>query len=259
MEVMRRLHAVLAEHAAGVTVDAFTVGLGYTAVATSDAGLGLAYTWFEDKACCSYMRGWGAAEGLPASVLLDRLLSDDAFERSVGVATANALNHAFAAALPSDRSSAGALVDVLAIGQGSRVAMVGFFPPVARALEELGAELSVIDEGLGMGDRRTFEQQLGGRAEVLVMSGTTVLNGTTEDLLGHAGPEIRVALLGPTTPLVPEAFGHLPVRVLAGMVPRDAAAVLRAVRHGGGTPELQKFSRKDFCLCEPQTAGKVAP
>ena len=250
---------MLAEHAADVTVGCFTLGLGYTAVATSDGGLGLAYTWFGDKACCSFTRDWDEAEGRPASVLLDRLLSDDAFERTVGVATANALNHASAAALPSDQGPAGALVDVLAVGQGTRVAMVGFFPPVAKALEEVGAELSVIDEGLGMGDKRAFEQQLGGWAEVLVMSGTTVLNGTTEDLLEHAGPDIRAALLGPTTPLVPEAFGHLPVRVLAGMVPLDAAAVLRAVRHGGGTPELQKFSRKVFCVCEPQTAGKAAP
>ncbi len=259
MEVTRRLHAALAEHAADVTVECFTVGLGYTAVATSDGGLGLAHTWFGDNACCSFMRDWDEAEGRPASLLLDRLLSDDAFERTVGVATANALNHAAAGRLPSDEGPAGALVDCLGIGPGSTVAMVGFFPPVAKALEGLGAELSVIDEGLGMGDKRLFEQRLGGWAQVLVMSGTTLLNGTTEDLLEHAGPDIRAALLGPTTPLVPEAFGHLPVRALAGMVPLDAAAVLRAVRHGGGTPELQKFSRKVFRVSEPQAAGKAAP
>ena len=246
MEVMRRLHGLLAERAARVTVSELAIGLGYTAVATDDGGLGLAYTWFDDKACCSFMRGWDDAEGAPATELLDRLLSADGFERSVGLATANALNHAAAGRLPADEGPAGALARGLRIGRGSKVAMVGFFPPVAKALEGLGAELEVVDTARGMGDQRIFRKRLGDWAEALVMTSTALLNDTAEELIGHAGPGVRVALLGPTTPLIPAAFAGLPVDVLAGMVPVDPERVLRAVRHGAGTPELQRFSRKVY-------------
>jgi hypothetical protein len=46
--------------------------------------------------------------------------------------------------------------------------------------------------------------------------------------------------------MVAEAFDHLPVHMLAGTVPIDKQKVLKAIRHGMGTPVLQKFSRKSF-------------
>jgi uncharacterized protein (DUF4213/DUF364 family) len=181
-----------------------------------------------------------------SSELLERILSADGFERSIGLATVNALNHAAASRLPADEGPASALGRGLRIKRGSKVAMVGFFPPVAKALEGLGAEVEVVDDARGMGDQRAFRARLGDWAEALIMTSTALLNDTAEELLGHAGPAVRAALLGPTTPLVPEAFAHLPVDVLAGMVPGDAERVLRAVRHGAGTPELQRFSRKVY-------------
>jgi len=246
MDVMRRLHELFAERARRVTVTDLVLGLGYTAVATDDGGLGLAYTWFTDKTCCSFWRDWEDVEGGPASRLLDRLLSDNGLERSVGLATANALNRSVADRLPTDESQAGALVDGMRIGRGSKVAMVGFFPPVAKKLRDLGAELDVVDAGRGMGDERAFRERLGDWADVLILTSTTLLGGTTEDFLACAGSRVRIALLGPSTPLVPEAFAGLPVDVLAGMVPGDSAPVLRRVRHGAGTPDLQRLSRKVF-------------
>ncbi len=244
--VMRRLHELFAERARRVRVTDLVLGLGYTAVATDDGGLGLAYTWFTDKTHCSFWRGWDDVEGGLATRLLDRLLSDDGVDRGVGLAMVNALNRDGAASLPTDESQAGALVNGLRIGRGSRVSMVGCFPPVARALRGLGAEVDMVDAGRSMGDERAFREQLGDRADALILTSTTLLGGTTEELLGCAGPRVRVALLGPSTPLVPEAFAGLPVDVLAGMVPSDAEQVLRLVRHGAGTPELQRHSRKVF-------------
>ncbi len=246
MEVMRRLYEACAKRATEVSVTELVIGLGYTAVATDDDGLGLAYTWSADKACCSFWRGWEDVEGAPASGLLERLGSDDGIERSVALATVNALNHAAALSLPVDDRSSGALVEGLGIGSGSRVAMVGFFPPLAKTLTELGAELRIVDEGRGMGDEATFRGCLSSWADVLIMTATTLLGGTTEDLLAAVGPRVRAGLLGPSTPLIPEAFAHLPVDVLAGMAPVDADEVLRAVRHGAGTPQLSPFSRKVY-------------
>ena len=127
--------------------------------------------------------------------------------------------------------------------------MVGFFPPVARALEVLGASLDVVDDDTGMGDHAAFEAALAERTDVLIVTSTALLNDTADALLALAGPRVKAALLGPTTPLLAEAFAGTQVALLAGMAPVDTAAVLRAVRHGAGAPELLRLSRKVYCSC----------
>jgi uncharacterized protein (DUF4213/DUF364 family) len=59
----------------------------------------------------------------------------------------------------------------------------------------------------------------------------------------------KTALLGPSTPMVAEAFQDMPVHILAGTVPVDKDQVLKAVRHGLGTRNIHKFSKKSFLVC----------
>jgi uncharacterized protein len=253
--IVERLHAALHERAEQVAVDQLVLGLGYTAVALEGAAAGLAYTWADDRSCCSHLRGWDGAEGSAASELLDLLLADGGLERSIGMAAANALNHAAALELPDDEGAAGSLVRELVIGPGTRVSMVGFFPPVARVLEDIGVELDVVDDAKGMGDQDAFRERLGAWTEVLVMTSTTLLGDTTDELLRAAGPKARVALLGPTTPLLPEAFAGTRVELLGGTVPRDVPQVLRAVRHGGRAREILPFCRKVYCARRADAGG----
>lgn len=252
MRLVERLHDALLDRASEVAVERLSIGLGYTAVVTADGGIGLAYTWRDDSGHCSHLRGWGQAEGESAAGLLSLLLTGGGLERSIGVAAANAVNHAAALRLPLDQGPAGALAERLRVGEGTRVAMVGSFPPVIKSLRALGAEIEVVDEGQAIGDQRVFRERLRDWADVLVMTSTALLGDTADALLATAGGRVRVALLGPTTPLVPEVFTATPVEVLAGMVPLEAEAVLRSVRHGAGTPELMRCSRKVYCVTGDQ-------
>ncbi|NLT93293.1 MAG: DUF364 domain-containing protein, partial [Actinobacteria bacterium] len=160
MPLIERVHAALRERAAETRVDQLVVGLGYTAVSLEDGGSGLAYTWRGRGAGCSHLTGLEEAEGAPAAGLLDLLLSDDGLERSVGLATANAVNHARALGLPPDDGPAGALIRELGIVRGTRVSMVGHFAPVARVLTEVGVQLDVVDDAKGIGDRASFARRL---------------------------------------------------------------------------------------------------
>jgi uncharacterized protein (DUF4213/DUF364 family) len=72
------------------------------------------------------------------------------------------------------------------------------------------------------------------------------LNNTSEKILHHARADIKTVMLGPTTPMIAEAFEHLRVHMLAGTVPIDQEQILKAIRHGMGTPILHKFSRKSY-------------
>jgi hypothetical protein len=81
---------------------------------------------------------------------------------------------------------------------------------------------------------------------VLLLTSTSVLNNSTEEILDRAGENLKSIMLGPSTPMVADAFKHLPVHMLAGTVPLDKEKTLKTIRHGMGTPVLHKFSRKVF-------------
>jgi hypothetical protein len=250
MYLMQRLYDESLPLAVATTVTSLTVGLGYTAVATGDGGLGLSYTWVDDKERRSYGNGYRDVEGEVAVVLLERLLSDDPFQRSIGLATVNALHHHRSRGLVDDSGSPLSLSLRLAdIGAGTHVSMVGYFPPLARTLPGLGVELDVIDSSLGLGDPLEFRARLGSWTEVLIMTATTLLNESAEELLLVTGPGVRSIIMGPSTPLVPEAFTHLPLAGLAGIVTCNATAVEKAVRHGAATPGMKPYVRKVYCVC----------
>jgi len=253
--LMERLHVTLKQRAEQTTVTQLVLGLGYTAVLLKDGGAGIAYTWTDGGSGCSHEHGWGDAEGAPASGLLDLLLAGGGLSRSVGMATANALNHAAAIQLPEDDGPAGSLIRQLDITRGTRVSMVGFFPPVARVLGDLGAELDIVDDAKGMGDRGSFVERLREWPQVLIVTSTALLGGTVDELLAAAGPSTRIALLGPTTPLLPEIFEGTRVELLGGMVPRDVDGVLRTVRHGGGTRDFSSCCRKVYCVLGQGVGG----
>lgn len=243
MQLIRNLFAHFSDKAHRSIVTSVTLGLKYTAVTTDDGGMGLA--WTDASAFgCGKPGDYRDFEGLPAAELLPLLKDPSPLNRSMALALVNALNYHDASALPDDASDGG-WMDFLDVGPETRVAMVGFFRPLMKKFKGRGAFVEVLDDSQGVGDRADFYEKLKGWAEVLLLTSTSILNQSTEELLAHLAPGVtRVIMLGPSTPVVPEAFGHLPVSVLAGTVPVDRAAVLRAVRHGQGTPVIHRFSRK---------------
>jgi uncharacterized protein len=255
MSIASRLHDALVEQGAGERVKTLSLGLGYTAACTESGGIGVAYTPLEVKARCSAMGRDEEYEGGPALPLLAQLTSPLPLRRAMGLALANALAHRQGIGMPEDRGN-GLLLDALQVGHGTRVAMVGCIRPLVRRLEELGVWVEVVDEGKHIGTQEVFQTCLREWADVLIMTSTTIINGSAEEMLQQVRPGVKVALVGPSTPLVPAAFDGLPVHILAGTVPLDREATLRAVRHGHGTPVLQRFGRK-VCLrlVQPTSTG----
>lgn len=243
MKVASALYDFCADKAKQVAVETLSIGIGYTAVTTSDGGIGLAYTYFETKKSCSMVETTIDYEGKRASLLLEKLHSEHPIERSAAFALVNALNHSKAMELPQDTNNT-LLYDTLEMREGTRIAMVGLFAPLLRAFESRKALVEVLDASRGVGNPGPFYEKLGSWAHVLILTSTSLLNGTCEGILGRVGKGVTTVLLGPSTPMVPEAFRDLPVQVLAGSVPTDRERVLKAVRHGMGTPMLHKYSRK---------------
>jgi uncharacterized protein len=245
MELNNRLYDLFIEQARKVNVTILSLGLCYTAVTTSGGGIGLSYTYFNDKKSCMVLNAHVDFEGRSAEQLLEKIKSDTPIERSMALALINALNYRAALELPEDEDNS-LMFERFKIGRGRRVAMVGYFGPLVRNFEQKGVSLEILDTSRGLGHKEEFYKKLKNWAQVLLLTSTSILNNSTEEILANVAEKVKTVMLGPSTPMVAEAFRHLPVAMLAGTVPIDKEKTLKAIRHGMGTPVLHKYSRKAF-------------
>jgi uncharacterized protein (DUF4213/DUF364 family) len=240
-----KLFNLFRDKAQKTRLELLCLGLGYTAVVTSDGGIGMAYTYFENKKSCMVLNETADYEGRPASELLEKIKSDATIERSMALALVNALNYQNALQLPEDENNE-IMFETFKITKGTKVAMVGYFGPLIKRFEKKEAVLDILDQSRGLGYMADFYKNLKNWADVLFLTSTSILNNSTEEILANVHAKVKTLMLGPSTPMVAEAFEHLPVHMLAGTVPIEKDNILKAIRHGMGTPVLHKFSRKSY-------------
>lgn len=215
------------------------IGLGYTAVALDSGHAGVAWTPGRTASCCTHFQKAGTLAGLPASELLPFLVDPTSeLARAVGLATANAL----LAAQPQPVASREDVISVLGITSQDHVVMVGYFGPIIAGLQATGCRLDIVELVPRQGE--TLDPEQGRNAlnlcDVAILTGTAMVNGTCDELLADLGRTRAAVVLGPSTPLCPEAFTGTRITHLAGARIRDARAVLRIVSEGGGTMLLKK-------------------
>jgi len=172
--------------------------------------------------------------GRPAVELLRMLANESsAMARTVGLATANAL----LASLPSPPTSRDEVIATLGITPEDRVVMIGYFAPIIAQIRKTGCRFDVVELNSHHGDTLTPEQGREAMAHctVAIVTGTSLINGTCDEVLAGLGRPRAVVLLGPSSPLCPAAFKGTPVTHVAGSRVHNAEALLRVVSEGGGT------------------------
>jgi len=241
--VAARIVTCLLDLARGTRVSEVRIGLGYTAVMLADGRTGVAFT-FRDLAqgCCSVFNGIRPLSGRPAADLLALLESPDAIEAGVGLACANALaNRAEADYLDGD------ILDHLDLRPDDHVGMVGHFGPLVGTIQERARSLSVferVERPSGLLRPREEAEAALPQCQVALITATSVINHTVDNLLEAAKGCREVALLGASTPLLAGVFGDRKVTMLSGVVVRDPDEVLRVVSEGGGMRQFGPHVRK---------------
>lgn len=225
----------------GRSIEDVRIGLGYIAVKLDSGACGLAYT-FRDEApegCCS-VREAGTMAGQPAARIAGWARSLDAISAAVGLATLNALIEPPPGAAEADVAA------MLHVTSDDVVGMVGYFGPLVPVLRERAKTLHIFER------RRQREDVLPDWAaatllpecSVVVLSATTLLNRTLDTLLEKCRRARSVAIVGPSTPLLPEVFASLNVSLLSGLRVVDAGRILQVVSEGGGTRQFAAATRK---------------
>ena len=155
------------------------------------------------------------------------LRSPRILEASIGMAALNALLDVDEAAC----TEVNAEEVILQRGTGRRVAIVGHFPFVERVRQ--AAEVCwVLELRPRPGDLSAGEaDQVLPQADVVALTGTSLLNHTFDDLVGLCRPGASVILLGASAPLSPVLFER-GVDAISGTKVVDVPAVLRAVGEG---------------------------
>ncbi len=219
------------------------IGLGYSAAMLDDGNVGVAYT-FRDNAVagCSVFTGQRPLAGNKTGVLLDYLTSGEGVEVTVGLAVANALANR---AAPGQLS--GDTLEHLELRPDDLVGMVGHFGPLVGPLRERVKELLIFERNVEQSEAllpaEQAEQLLPG-CDVALITSTALLNGTLDELLETASGCREVALVGASTPLVPELFARHGVTLLSGITVTDGPGILQVVSEGGGMGFFGKRIRK---------------
>jgi uncharacterized protein (DUF4213/DUF364 family) len=181
------------------------------------------------------VRDAGGLTGYSTATLAALANSPSSLEVSIGVAAINALLPLH----PERWVDLNAEAVIVERGAGRRVAVVGHFPFLPRCRDVAGT-LWVLEKR-PQGDDLPAEAapQVIPQADVVAISGTTLMNRTFDDLVALCRPDALVLVLGPSTPLSPVLFDH-GVHILSGAVVEDIEAVLRAVSQGANFRQVHR-------------------
>ncbi len=240
--ILNRLYERLEASAKSRKVVDLRIGLGYTGVRLDNDSTGIAAVLFDALPYgCTVLSNAGNFAGSPAMELLKFLINGkNPLEIAIGLATANALIEP-----PPDAVDDHEATTYLNLHKGVKVAMVGLFAPLVSRIRATGAGLTIIEKNsarIEILDDAEKKDALKS-CDVAIITATTLLNNTFEEIINLLGTPRAVALMGPSTPLIPVIFRDTPVTHLGGAVVADFSRVMQIISEGGGTPALRPYLR----------------
>ncbi len=203
----------------------------WTAVVSKHCGL--SSTFRDEHPHHGMVRGVGDLRNKSALELAEYAKSDNLLEASIGMATINSLID-----IDETKCDAENALDVLIEkGEGKDIAVVGHFPWIPK-LRQVARKLWVLEQRPQAGDLPAeAAEDILPKADVVAITGTSLINHTAEKLLGLARGSF-VVMVGPTSPLLPVLFDW-GVHVVSGTKVVEPEKVLRSISEGAIFPQVQ--------------------
>lgn len=240
--ILNRLYEQLESSAQNRQIADLRVGLSYVGIQLDNGMAGLAAVLPETMPrSCTVLNKAGTYIGASAAKTL-RYLAEGGGNllSAIGLATANAMTGPVGD-LAEDREA----TTYLNLKPGEKVVMVGLFAPLVERIRATGAVLTIIEKNPARLELLSPEakQQSLQTCDVAIITATTLLNHTFENIISLLGAPRTVLLLGPSTPLRFSIFDNTPVTHLGGAIIADSSRVLQVISEGGGTPALRPYLR----------------
>ncbi|KAA0258659.1 hypothetical protein FHQ18_05745 [Deferribacter autotrophicus] len=219
------------EKLSNLSVIDYVLGLSYIGVKT-EAGIGIAYTFRANiSSGCNILNK--NLKGLKALDLAKLFFSDDLLESSIGLATINSV-------LNNGQKDTREITERFDF-KNKNVAIVGYFKPVIEKIKDIVKNLYIFE-------LKTFPNILPPNlakfylpnCDIVIISGTTLINKTTEDFLCYCSDTSVKIIMGPSTPLSNELskFSNI-----AGSFVKDDN-ILDAISKGAGMKGIKPYIEK---------------
>jgi len=223
-ETLVAIREILGPDLDGLTIERAVIGLFFTGVKLSNGIAGACATPIKtipEAVCCPTsamaMPLPGKLRGRPALDLAKEALGGHGIRRAVGIAAMNALADTCWRCRPHPETELRLGIDAFdatEIRPGEKVVVVGAFVPFLRELKRRHQPFLVLEQDPATlkPDELPFFRPANEastvvpEADVLLITGTTLINDTLEELLHLAKPAARVTMVGPTVSLLPDAF-----------------------------------------------------
>ncbi len=250
-ETIAAIEAILGTDVEDITVKRVVVGLFFTGVKLDNGSTGGCATPLKtipEAVCCPSsamaMPFPGKLAGRKAIEVAREALSGHGIRRAVGIAAVNALADYCWERRPHPdvelRHGVDAF-DATEIQPGEQVVVIGAFVPFLNELKRRHQPFLVLEKDPAtlkaeeLPFFRPAEQapDVIPLADVVLVTGSTLVNNTLEDLLALARPEARVTIVGPTVGMLPDAFLAHGADVLGCVKITNPDAFLDLLAEGG--------------------------
>ncbi|MGB3389770.1 MAG: DUF364 domain-containing protein [Pseudaminobacter sp.] len=182
--------------------------------------------------------------GCRADDLLEGAVEQVGMRRTIGIATLNALAQMATQTRIANGFEVVEGLDAFKaadVRADETVVVVGAFVSFLRTLREIGARHWVLEKDpstLQPHEMPYFREaerapEIVPMADVLMITGTTLANDTLGELMALARPSARIAVVGPTVTMIPEAFFERGCCILGGIKVTDPDSFLDIVAEGG--------------------------
>lgn len=247
----------------GVAVERAVLGVFFTGVKLTNGHAGVCYTPIKDvpeAVCCpssaATIPASGRLRGRSALQVAEAGMAGGPLRRAVGIATLNALSDTYwSSQAPLEYSILSGVdpIDDLALADDARVVVVGALVPYLKTLKRRGKPFCVLEKDpatLRAGELPFYQPaerapDVIPTADVLIATGTTLINGTLDGLLALARADADITVVGPTASMLPDPLFGRGVRSVGGVRVTDPDALLDILAEGGsGYHFFGKTARK---------------
>ncbi len=237
------LERIEAENVDEFTVEEAVLGVGYTAVRINSGDVGLCHSLLGETPCPrGISRRAGTLRDMKALELARLAASRDLSERVVGMAALNALaHHVFQE--HRYRVWRGNLLPYLLreIRPSDTVVLIGYIRPFENPLREASSKLLILENDpirRGKALPGSEAPRILPEADVVIITGSSIANGSIDEILNLSQDARLKAVVGASTPLLPDPLFDRGVDAVGTLRVIDADSLMQIVAEGGGTREL---------------------
>ncbi|MCL2281529.1 MAG: DUF364 domain-containing protein [Dehalococcoidia bacterium] len=234
-----------------ITVERAVFGIFFSGVKLSNGQGGVCFTPVKEipeAVCCpssaKAMPLSGRLSGRSAAEYLADLEHDNILRKTLAIATLNALSATYWSRQTAHKyeiTTGKDAFDDLEIPDSGKTVVIGALVPILKKLIAAEADFKVLEM-----DSRTLKSKelehfapaaemsrYVPQADLLVITGTTLINDTLPSILEIAKPGAKIVVAGPTASMLPEAFFKYGVTILGGILVTKSDEILDVIAEAG--------------------------